>query len=62
MGSTDNDLRTLAVISILSALVLAAVGVYLLATGNAQGGWASLGVTGFVFLLLGVGQWLRRRG
>jgi polyferredoxin len=61
MASEDSSLRALAAISAVSALVLAAVGVYLLATGNAEGGWASLAVTVFVFLLLGFGQWLRKR-
>lgn len=62
LAAEDKSLRALASISIISVLVLAAIGVYLLATGNAKGGWASLGVTAFVLLLLAVGQWLRKRG
>ncbi len=56
----DRSLRILATISIVSVLVLAVIGVYLLATGDAAG-WGVLAVTAFVFVLLGIGQWLRQR-
>lgn len=56
----DRSLRILATISVLSVLVVAGIGVYLLATGDAAG-WGLLAVTAFVFALLGLGQWLRVR-
>lgn len=56
----DRSLRILATISVVSVLVVAVIGVYLLATGDAAG-WGLLAVTAFVFVLLGLGQWLRVR-
>lgn len=56
----DRSLRILATISVVSVLVVAVIGVYLLATGDAAGR-GLLVVTAFVFVLLGLGQWLRVR-
>lgn len=56
----DRSLRTLATISIASVLIVAAIGVYLLATGDSAG-WTLLAFTLFVLAVLGFGQWLRKR-
>lgn len=61
MISKDSRQRTLATVSILCAIVLAAIGTFLFVDGDAQGGWLSIGASAGILSIIGAGLWISRR-
>ncbi len=62
MTSKARRQATLATIAVLGAVLLIAIGVFLLAEeGDAGGGWTVIGAATGILMLVGLGAWVSRR-